>query len=33
LLAASTQAAARGCMNCHAMVHGSNSPAGALLQR
>ena len=25
--------AGRGCMNCHAMVHGSNSPAGALLQR
>jgi DmsE family decaheme c-type cytochrome len=29
----STQAVGRGCMNCHAMVHGSNSPAGALLQR
>ncbi len=29
----STQAAARGCMNCHAMVHGSNSPAGAFLHR
>jgi DmsE family decaheme c-type cytochrome len=28
-----TQAAARGCMNCHAMVHGSNSPAGAFLHR
>ncbi len=23
----------RACMNCHVMVHGSNSPAGALLQR
>ncbi|MGE5467228.1 MAG: DmsE family decaheme c-type cytochrome [Ignavibacteria bacterium] len=29
----STQATARGCMNCHAMVHGSNSPAGAFLHR
>jgi DmsE family decaheme c-type cytochrome len=29
----STQSAARGCMNCHAMVHGSNSPAGAFLHR
>ena len=33
LLLPSTQAAARGCMNCHAMVHGSNSPAGAFLHR
>ena len=23
----------RSCMNCHSMVHGSNDPAGALLQR
>ncbi len=23
----------RSCMNCHSMVHGSNHPAGALLQR
>ncbi|MGZ3253354.1 MAG: DmsE family decaheme c-type cytochrome [Burkholderiaceae bacterium] len=23
----------RACQNCHSMVHGSNSPAGALLQR
>lgn len=23
----------RGCMNCHSMVHGSNSPAGGYLQR
>ncbi len=23
----------RACMNCHSMVHGSNHPAGALLQR
>ena len=23
----------RGCMNCHSMVHGSNSPSGALLHR
>ena len=29
----SGSASGRGCMNCHAMVHGSNSPAGALLQR
>lgn len=26
-------AASRGCMNCHVMVHGSNHPAGALLHR
>jgi len=26
-------AAGRGCMNCHSMVHGSNHPAGALLHR
>lgn len=26
-------AAGRGCTNCHAMVHGSNHPAGALLHR
>jgi len=25
--------AGRSCMNCHSMVHGSNSPAGAYLQR
>jgi DmsE family decaheme c-type cytochrome len=25
--------AARSCQNCHVMVHGSNSPAGALLHR
>ena len=31
--AASTQATARGCMNCHVMVHGSNHPAGAFLHR
>jgi len=29
----SSSAAGRACMNCHVMVHGSNSPAGALLQR
>ena len=29
----STQAVGRGCMNCHQMVHGSNSPSGAFLQR
>jgi hypothetical protein len=23
----------RACMNCHVMVHGSNSPAGAYLHR
>ncbi len=28
-----TQATARSCMNCHSMVHGSNSPAGAKFQR
>jgi DmsE family decaheme c-type cytochrome len=28
-----TEFAARGCMNCHAMVHGSNSPAGPFLHR
>jgi DmsE family decaheme c-type cytochrome len=33
LLFPSTQAAARACMNCHAMVHGSNDPAGAFLHR
>jgi DmsE family decaheme c-type cytochrome len=26
-------ATGRSCMNCHAMVHGSNSPAGAFLHR
>ena len=30
---ASTQATARGCNNCHVMVHGSNHPAGAFLHR
>jgi len=29
----STGMVGRACMNCHAMVHGSNSPAGAYLQR
>jgi DmsE family decaheme c-type cytochrome len=29
----SNNANARACMNCHAMVHGSNSPAGAFLHR
>ena len=29
----SSSAAGRACMNCHVMVHGSNSPAGALLHR
>ncbi len=33
LIFPSTQATARGCMNCHAMVHGSNDPAGAFLHR
>ncbi len=28
-----SSAAGRACMNCHVMVHGSNSPAGAYLQR
>jgi len=28
-----TNQAGRACMNCHVMVHGSNSPAGALFQR
>jgi DmsE family decaheme c-type cytochrome len=26
-------AAGRACMNCHSMVHGSNSPSGAFLHR
>jgi DmsE family decaheme c-type cytochrome len=30
---AGSSAAGRACMNCHVMVHGSNSPAGAYLQR
>jgi DmsE family decaheme c-type cytochrome len=30
---ASTQATARGCLNCHVMVHGSNHPAGAFFHR
>jgi DmsE family decaheme c-type cytochrome len=30
---ASSSAAGRACMNCHVMVHGSNSPTGALLHR
>jgi DmsE family decaheme c-type cytochrome len=29
----STSFTGRACMNCHSMVHGSNDPAGALLQR
>jgi len=33
LLSPSGSASGRGCMNCHAMVHGSNSPAGAFLHR
>ena len=28
-----TSASGRACMNCHVIVHGSNSPAGALLHR
>jgi DmsE family decaheme c-type cytochrome len=28
-----SNATGRACQNCHSMVHGSNSPAGALLQR
>jgi DmsE family decaheme c-type cytochrome len=28
-----TNAVGRACMNCHVMVHGSNSPAGAFLHR
>jgi len=31
--APSTSAVGRACMNCHVMVHGSNSPAGAFLHR
>lgn len=30
---ASTLYTGRACMNCHTMVHGSNSPAGAVLHR
>lgn len=29
----SVYAANRGCLNCHAMIHGSNNPSGAVLQR
>jgi DmsE family decaheme c-type cytochrome len=29
----SSSAAGRACMNCHVMVHGSNSPSGAFLHR
>ncbi|HJV70080.1 DmsE family decaheme c-type cytochrome [Ideonella sp.] len=29
----SSSAAGRACLNCHAMIHGSNSPAGAFLHR
>ena len=29
----SSSGAGRACINCHAMVHGSNSPAGAFLHR
>jgi DmsE family decaheme c-type cytochrome len=29
----STSAVGRACMNCHVMIHGSNSPAGAFLHR
>ena len=32
-LAPSNQATGRACLNCHVMVHGSNSPAGGLFQR
>ena len=27
------QLAARACLNCHVLVHGSNHPAGAKFQR
>ncbi|HEX8963300.1 MAG TPA: DmsE family decaheme c-type cytochrome [Rhodocyclaceae bacterium] len=30
---APSNAAGRACMNCHVMIHGSNSPAGAYLHR
>jgi len=33
LAANSTYAFNRGCLNCHPMVHGSNNPSGAILQR
>lgn len=29
----SAYAVQRGCLNCHAMVHGSNHPSGSILQR
>ena len=32
-LTANNQATGRACLNCHVMVHGSNSPAGGLFQR
>jgi DmsE family decaheme c-type cytochrome len=31
--APSNQAAGRGCLNCHVLIHGSNSPAGGFFQR
>ncbi len=33
IIAPSGNVTGRACMNCHVMVHGSNSPAGAALQR
>jgi hypothetical protein len=33
LAARSNRLIARGCMNCHQMVHGSNHPSGAFFQR
>ena len=32
-LTATQMATGRACLNCHVMVHGSNSPAGGLFQR
>ena len=31
--ATSNNAAGRACMNCHSLIHGSNSPAGGYFQR
>jgi hypothetical protein len=31
--AARAQLAARACLNCHVLIHGSNHPAGSKFQR
>ena len=32
-IAANVRLLARGCLNCHSQIHGSNSPNGAFLTR